>query len=158
MGKETERKFLVEGEEFKKLAEPVLYHQGFLSTHPERVVRVRQAGDKAFLSVKGLTTGFTRMEFEYEIPPEDAAYMIEHLCAKPAIKKFRYRIKHGDHIWEVDEFLEDNKGLTIAEVELQNEEEEFLKPGWVGKEVTGDPRYYNASLAENPYRNWKVNI
>ncbi|MBN1337681.1 MAG: CYTH domain-containing protein [Bacteroidales bacterium] len=155
MGKETERKFLVTGDAYRKMATPVMYHQAFLSTVPERVVRIRIAGEKAYISVKGVVTGFTRMEFEYEIPPDDALFMLDNLCEKPPVKKLRYKIRYGNHVWEVDEFLEENQGLVIAEIELQTEEEIFTKPPWIGREVTGEPQYYNANLVKNPFKNWK---
>lgn len=155
MGKEIERKFLVTSQEFKDLAEGVYIHQGFLNTDKERVVRVRIYGDRAFLTVKGITKGATRAEFEYEIPPLDAEAMLSDLCEKPTIEKHRYSIDSGPHTWEVDEFHGENEGLVIAEIELSKEEEEFEKPSWIGHEVTSDPRYFNANLVSNPYKNWK---
>jgi adenylate cyclase len=155
MGKEIERKFLVTSQEFKGLAEGVYIHQGFLNTDKERVVRVRIYGDRAFLTVKGITKGATRAEFEYEIPPLDAEAMLSDLCEKPTIEKHRYSIDLGPHTWEVDEFHGENEGLVIAEIELTKEEEEFEKPSWIGPEVTSDPRYFNANLVNNPYKNWK---
>ncbi len=155
MGKETERKFLVDSDEFKSEAEGVYIHQGFLNTDKNRVVRVRIYGNEGFLTVKGITKGATRTEFEYEIPKEDAETMLIELCEKPTVEKYRYRIKSGEHMWEVDEFHAENEGLVVAEIELTEEDEKFEKPSWVGEEVTDDPRYYNANLVKNPYKNWK---
>lgn len=154
MGKETERKFLVTGTGYRKPAEATHYHQGFLSTRKERVVRVRIAGDDAYLTIKGITRGATRKEFEYPIPKDDALEMLEELCEKPAIEKLRYRIPDGEFIWEVDEFLGVNKGLVIAEIELDHEDQDFPRPPWIGREVTGDPKYYNSNLVSNPYTKW----
>ncbi len=154
MGKEIERKFLVLNDGYKKQSKAVLYKQGFLSTQKERVVRVRVAGDKAFLTVKGITRSISRSEFEYEIPFEDAETMLNELCEKPLIIKYRYKIPMGDFVWEVDEFLEENKGLVIAEIELEQEGQNYPIPEWLGKEVTKDPKYYNSNLVKNPYSNW----
>jgi adenylate cyclase len=153
MALEIERKFLVTSHAFKKGVEPVLIRQGFIGTHKESVVRVRIRGKQGFLTLKGSGSGISRIEFEYEIPVEDAHQMLEALCTK-TIEKFRYEVISGKHTWEVDEFMKENSGLTIAEIELQSEDESFLKPPWLGEEVTGDPRYYNVNLIEHPFRNW----
>ena len=155
MGKEIERKFLVKDETYKTLAERILYYQGFLNTSKERVVRVRVVGDKSFLTIKGLSKGATRTEFEYEIPVEDAKIMLEELCEKPIIIKYRYNIQIGDLLWEVDEFKAENEGLVIAEIELHDEFQNFVKPNWIGEEVTEDPKYYNANLIKHPFGSWK---
>ena len=154
MGKEIERKFLVTGEAWK--AYPgVTIRQGYLTTDPERTVRVRTKGEKGFLTVKGKTVGAVRAEYEYEIPVEDANQMLDTLCHRPLIEKTRYHAPFGEHLWEVDLFFGENEGLVVAEVELSDEEEEPEMPIWVGEEVTHDPRYFNASLIANPYKNWK---
>jgi CYTH domain-containing protein len=155
MGTEIERKFLVKGREWSSLAEGIHYLQGYLCTDKNRTVRVRTAGDKGYITIKGPGDGLVRPEYEYEIPCRDAAEMIEKLCEKPVIDKKRYSIPFGSHIWEVDEFFDDNEGLVIAEVELEDPTEEVKLPAWIGAEVTGDRRYYNAHLVKNPYRLWK---
>jgi len=155
MGKEIERKFLVDSDEFKKGTEGVYIHQGFLNTDKNRVVRVRIYGDNAYLTVKGITKGATRTEFEYGIPGEDAETMLSELCEKPTVEKHRYRVEYGGHVWEVDEFHAENEGLIVAEIELTKEDEKFEKPSWAGEEVTDDPRYFNANLVKNPFKNWK---
>lgn len=154
MGKEIERKFLVKDNTYKTLAKGVLYYQGFLSTNKERVVRVRVIGKDALLTIKGISYGASRTEFEYSIPVEDAKIMLEEMCEKPIIKKYRYILKYGDMVWEVDEFLEENEGLVIAEVELKDEAQNILLPKWISNEVTHDPRYYNANLVKHPFKDW----
>lgn len=154
MGKEIERKFKVKSTEYKNLADGVYIHQGFLSTEKERVVRVRIKGDEGFLTIKGVTKGATRTEFEYKIPIKDAEHLLSELCIKPSIQKFRYHISFKGFVWEVDEFLGENKGLTIAEIELEDEDQRFEVPGWVGEEVTSDPRYFNSNLIANPFSDW----
>lgn len=153
MGVEIERKFLVAGGEWRLGATGIRYAQGYLSRGSGRTVRVRIAGNEAFLTVKGPVSGITRQEFEYPIPVEDAKVMLS-LCDGPVIEKLRFRIPHEGHVWEVDEFLGDNSGLVVAEVELSGEEETPSLPLWVGPEVTGDPRYYNSNLVIHPYREW----
>ena len=155
MGKEIERKFLVKDKSYQTLGKGVLYYQGFLSTVKERVVRVRVMEDKAFLTIKGLSKGAKRTEFEYEIPAEDAKFMLDELCEKPIIIKYRYNIKFGEFLWEVDEFKGENDGLVVAEIELQHEDQKFDKPNWLGEEVTEDPKYYNANLIKHPFKSWK---
>lgn len=132
-----------------------MYQQGFISTVRERVVRVRIAGSRAFLTIKGISKGPERREFEYEIPVEDAKILLEEICEKPIITKYRYTIPVLDLIWEVDEFLNENKGLIIAEVELQNEDQSIYRPEWLGPEVTNDSRYYNSNLVKFPFSVWK---
>lgn len=154
---ETERKFLVVSEDFKNEA---LRHkqivQGYLNSHPERTVRIRIKADKGYLTIKGKgnQSGTTRLEWETEIPVADAAQLLL-LCEKGSIDKVRYEVPVSGHLYEVDVFDGDNKGLVIAEIELQDENEAFEKPAWLGKEVTGDERYYNAYLSNNPYSTWK---
>ncbi|MEW7289231.1 CYTH domain-containing protein [Aquimarina sp. 2304DJ70-9] len=148
---EIERKFLVTSDAFKKEAQKnYRIVQGFLNTDPERTVRIRIKGDQAFLTVKGIgnATGTSRFEWEKEIELADAEKLML-LCEKGIIEKMRYEIPSGSHIIEVDEFSGQHKGLIIAEIELCHENESFLKPGWLGKEVTGDSRYYNSQLSKN---------
>ena len=154
MGKEIERKFLVTGEAWRK-GEVSDYRQGYLSIDKQRTVRVRVAGDVARLTVKGITEGATRAEYEYPIPVADAKSMLETLCLRPLIEKRRYRIRHGGMTWEIDEFFGDNAGLIVAEIELEDEQRPLDKPAWVGEEVTSDPRFYNANLVTSPYTAWK---
>jgi adenylate cyclase len=152
MALEVERKFLVIGDEWRS-GEGVVLRQGYLSTHPERTVRVRIEGDKATLTIKGITRGAARAEYEYNIPPEDAAELLR-LCELPLIEKMRRRLEHNRLVWEVDEFLGDNQGLVIAEVELDREDRPLAKPAWVGEEVTHDRRFFNANLVANPFSSW----
>ncbi|MBF0307947.1 MAG: CYTH domain-containing protein [Magnetococcales bacterium] len=154
MAKEIERKFLVRGEAWRHLGEVSEYRQGFLSTVRERVVRVRIAGDKGTLTIKGVTRGVTRSEFEYPIPLEDARILLQEICERPLIEKKRHRIPQGELVWEVDEFFGENEGLILAEVELRDEHQEVTLPDWVGREVSDDPRYFNANLVANPFKNW----
>lgn len=153
MGKEIERKFLVAGEDWKYLGEGVSYRQGYLNTRKERVVRVRTMGDRAVLTIKGATKGATRLEFEYNIPVQDAVQLLD-LCERPLVEKTRYKVPFRGLVWEVDEFHGENEGLMVAECELESEDQEIEKPNWVGDEVTDDPRYYNANLVAHPYSTW----
>lgn len=155
MTKETERKFLVRGE-FKSFSfEQMSIVQGHLSSVPERNVRIRIRGEKGFITIKGISSasGMTRYEWEKEIPLPEAKELLE-MCEPGSIDKTRYLIKQGKHTFEVDEFHGKNAGLVIAEIELESEDEAFEKPAWLGPEVTGNTRYYNASLSKNPYSNW----
>lgn len=154
MGFEIERKFLVTGTAWKGPAEGVFTRQGYLSSAADRTVRVRIAGNEGFLTVKGKSQGLSRAEFEYAIPVEDAAAMLEGLCEKPLIEKTRYRVPFGARIWEVDEFHGANAGLVVAEMELESLDEEPDLPPWVGREVSQDARYYNANLAKRPFTTW----
>jgi CYTH domain-containing protein len=154
VAKEIERKFLVKGDDWRALAAGTRYRQGYLSTVKERTVRVRTIGDKGYLTIKGVTVGATRVEYEYEIPVADANEMLDGLCERPIIEKDRYKIPAGDDTWEVDEFLGVNQGLVVAEIELQSEEQSFARPDWVGGEVTDDPRYFNANLIAHPFSSW----
>ena len=130
--------------------------QGYLCSVPERTVRVRVKGDKGFITVKGIgsQSGASRFEWEKEIPATEAEQLLA-ICEPGVIDKTRYLVKSGEHTFEVDEFYGDNDGLTVAEVELASEEEAFVKPEWLGEEVTGDVKYYNSMLMKNPYKNWK---
>ena len=154
MALEIERKFLVTSTAWKTLAAGVLTRQGFLSTAAERTVRVRIAGAEGFLTVKGRSHGISRAEFEYAIPVEDAAAMLDGLCEKPLIEKTRYRIPFGAHTWEVDEFHGANAGLVVAEVELGSADEKPALPAWVGREVSSDARYFNTNLVKRPFTTW----
>lgn len=156
MSQEIERKFLVVGDSWKKDAVGVLYRQGYLNSAKERTVRVRTIGDKGFLTIKGLTVGCTRIEFEYEIPFADAEKMLNELVEKPIIEKLRYVIPTDNGLkWEIDEFLGVNQGLVVAEIELPSEEAAFAKPDWLGKEVSLDPRFFNSNLVSKPYSSWE---
>lgn len=152
---EIERKFLVNGAGWK-VSNPVHMAQGYLSRDRELTVRVRVTGDKAWLTIKGATTGATRAEFEYEVPLADGRQLLA-LCDGPLIEKERYETWHEGVLWEVDAFLGDNAGLVVAEVELDNEAQTFECPPWLGKEVTDDPRYYNACLVAEPWATWSEN-
>lgn len=154
MGTEIERKFLVSGDGWRGSAPGRRIRQGYLSVDPARTVRVRTAGERAWLTVKGAMTGLSRPEFDYAIPLADARQMLDTLCHQPLIDKTRYKIRHGDHLWEVDEFHGANDGLVIAEVELDSETEYFARPPWLGAEVSDDPRYFNVNLFRHPYRDW----
>jgi len=154
MGKEIERKFLVKGDSWRAQAHGKRYRQGYLSTVKERTVRVRVAGDQGYITIKGITIGDTRPEYEYEIPLADANEMIDKLCERPFIEKTRYRLPQDDIVWEIDEFEGDNRGLIVAEVELKDEQQSYPKPDWLGQEVTGDPRYFNANLVAKPFTTW----
>jgi len=154
MATEIERKFLVTGEAWRALATASRYRQGYLSTDKQRTVRVRAVDGRGLLTVKGLSVGATRSEYEYEIPGADAEEMLDSLCEKPLVEKNRYTIPLGDVVWEVDEFFGVNAGLIVAEVELQSEDQAFAKPDWIGAEVTGDRRYFNANLVARPFSTW----
>ena len=154
---EIERKFLVKNDSFKTAAfAQNRIAQGYLSSVPERTVRVRIKGEKGYLTIKGITneTGMSRFEWEKEIPVDEAKNLLL-LCKKGVIDKTRYEVKMGKHTYEVDEFYGENEGLIIAEIELQSEEETFDKPNWLGQEVTNDQRYYNSNLSVNPYTKWQ---
>lgn len=156
MGKEIERKFLVANNDWEQsVVRSARMTQGYLGRGAERSVRVRTTGGgKAFLNIKSSTTGITRLEYEYEIPSDDAQEILSHIALKPVIDKTRHYIETGPHTWEVDVFTGENEGLIIAEIELSSEDEVFDKPGWLGEEVSGDARYYNMNLIDNPYQNW----
>ncbi len=150
MAAEIERKFLVTGDSWNDGSPGVRIAQGYLSFDPDRSVRVRLAGDGAWLTIKGRTAGITRAEFEYPIPPKDARELLE-MCLPSLIDKTRHRIPFGGHVWEVDVFHGANGGLVMAEVELEDESQRPVLPPWVGEEVTSDFRYSNASLAVRPF-------
>jgi len=156
MAIEIERKFLINKPLWSNLAKPkgTTIIQAYLSTSAESTVRVRTKGSKGYLTVKGKSTGISRVEYEYEIPLSDVKKMIKELNLS-CIEKMRYEIKVGNHIWEIDEFYGDNSGLIVAEIELNSEDETFEKPNWILNEVSDDIRYYNSQLLENPYKLWK---
>ena len=153
MAQEIERKFLVNGEFKDEAFKATRITQGYLSSVPERTVRVRVKGEKGFITVKGIgnESGASRFEWEKEIPAEEVMELLK-ICEPGVIDKTRYLVKAG---FEVDEFYGDNEGLTVAEVELPSEDAAFDRPAWLGEEVTGDPKYYNSMLMKNPYKNWK---
>lgn len=153
MGIEIERKFLVVRDLWNPDVEGTVIRQGYLSTDPERNVRVRVCGTSAFLTIKGKAVGISRLEIEYPIPLVDASALLE-LCHRPLIEKVRYEIPEGTLTWEVDVFTAENEGLMIAEIELPDESTPFTKPAWLGKEVTTDSRYSNSSLCVKPFRTW----
>ena len=154
MAQEIERKYLVKGTAWKSLGKGTAYRQGYLSSVKERTVRVRIAGEKAFLTIKGVNKGVTRTEFEYAVPLEEAAAMLDGLCERPLIEKTRFVIPAGGYTWEVDEFHGDNDGLTVAEVELASADEKPSLPEWVDEEVSSDPRYFNSNLVKHPFKSW----
>lgn len=154
MGTEIERKFLVQEGPWRSEI-PVSFRQGYLTQDRSRTVRVRIAGTTGFLTIKGPNIGASRLEYEYNIPHDDAIELLDQLCIKPIIEKKRYKIIIHGKCWEVDEFFGDNEGLLLAEIELDHENEEFDPPDWVGREVTTDERYFNSNLAQNPFCNWR---
>ncbi len=156
MGREIERKFLVDDDRWRSAADSgVEVRQGYLSLEPERSVRVRLAGGIGSLNIKGKISSLSRYEFEYAIPVGDACEMLDELCIQPLIEKTRYRLSHGGLVWEIDEFRGDNAGLVIAEVELQSESQRFDTPVWLGQEVSHDAHYLNINLVKTPYSKWR---
>jgi adenylate cyclase len=156
MGIEIERKFLVnyaKWAEARKQATYTAYKQGYITATPERTVRVRIAGSKGFITIKGKTNGISRAEFEYEIPSDDALALMQ-LCSGPLVEKIRCKLTFAGKLWEVDEFEGDNQGLILAEIELNSETEQIEFPEWIEQEVTGDKRYYNSYLSRNPFKTW----
>lgn len=154
MGVEIERKFLLKGDAWRNLGKPVQYRQGYLNSAQERTVRVRILNNSGFLTIKGITRGAVRVEYEYEIPKEDGDAMLDDLAEKPLIEKDRYQVDYKGLTWEIDEFFGENKGLIVAEVELESEDQKLELPEWIGKEVTTDPRYFNSNLIHHPYTKW----
>jgi CYTH domain-containing protein len=157
MPKEIERKFLVLDDTWRN-GDGTPYRQGYLSTVKERTVRVRRAGQRAWLTVKGISRGATRLEFEYEIPVDEADEMLDALCERPLIEKRRYVVPWAGLKWEVDEFFGENAGLILAEVELESEDQAIDRPPWLGREVTQDPRFFNANLVQHPFSEWKEEV
>ncbi len=159
MAREIERKFLVKGEAWKQQAfDQKHYAQGYLNDihqpGSKSSIRVRIEGDKGMLNIKSLEIGLSRDEYEYEIPLADAEKMLHTLAVGPIVEKIRYFVQLGQHTWEVDEFLGDNKGLVVAEVEMDSEDQQVEMPEWIGQEVTHIPRYYNVSLSQTPFNQW----
>ncbi len=157
MGQEIERKYLVNHSKWKQLSKPEgeKYRQGYLLTDPNKTIRVRQAGSKGFLTIKGPSVGASRLEYEYEIPFKEAEELLGHFSTSE-LSKIRYKLPIGDKVWEVDEFLGDNAGLIVAEIELESGDEEFDVPDWISEEVTTKQEYYNSNLTTDPYKNWKL--
>lgn len=153
MATEIERKFLVTGDGWKSASDGTRIAQGYLSIDADRTVRVRLAGNEAWLTIKGRTEGISRAEFEYPIPPDEARELLK-LCLPSVIDKTRHRVPFGGHVWEVDVFHGDNEGLILAEVELADESVTPELPAWAGAEVSDDPRYYNSSLSKLPFRDF----
>jgi adenylate cyclase len=147
MGQEIERKFLVIGDAWRSSAGAIRIVQGYLTRDKERVVRIRTADEQAFITVKGITRGMSRSEFEYPVPLVDARQMLDELCLRPLIVKTRYKVDAGDLTWEIDVFESPQNGLIVAELELPSPDRPFDRPSWLGVEVTGDPRYYNQNIA-----------
>ncbi len=155
MALEVEHKFLLANDSWRKqIDHSVHYKQGYLSSSPMSSVRVRISDSQAWLNIKSATIGNHRQEFEYEIPLSDANTILDDLCHKPLIEKIRHIVHHDAHTWEIDEFMGDNAGLIVAEVELSQIGESFVKPAWIGEEVTDDLRYYNNNLSKNPFKDW----
>ena len=156
MAQEIERKFLVKGDFKSEVFKSTRITQGYLSSVPERTVRVRVKGEKGFITINGIgnESGASRYEWEKEIPVEEVRELLK-ICEPGVIDKTRYLVKNGEFTFEVDEFYGDNEGLTVAEIELPDEQAEFNRPAWLGEEVTGDVRFYNSMLMKNPYKNWK---
>lgn len=153
---EIERKFLIANEGWRAHAGPgIPMRQGYVANTPQASVRVRLEGSEARLNIKSATRGVSRLEFEYLIPPEEAREMLERLCTRPQVEKTRYPVRHAGHHWEVDVFEGANAGLVVAELELEQPDEPFERPSWVGAEVTDDLRYYNVSLVSRPYSSWE---
>ena len=156
MAQEIERKFLVKGDFKQEVFKSTRITQGYLSSVPEHTVRVRVKGEKGFITIKGIgnESGASRYEWEKEIPVDEVRELLR-LCEPGVIDKTRYLVKNGPYTFEVDEFYGDNEGLTVAEIELPDEQAQFERPEWLGEEVTGDVRFYNSMLMKNPYKNWK---
>jgi adenylate cyclase len=155
MGIEIERKFLVDHEKWNKLSKPEGTHfrQGYLLNKDNKTIRIRTTDKQGFITFKGATEGISRKEFEYKIPTEDGTELLD-IFAKSEIEKIRFRIEFEGKLWEVDQFLGDNEGLIMAEIELQSETETFKQPDWIAKEVTDDERYYNSYLSIHPFKRW----
>ncbi len=159
MGKEIERKFLLRSDGWRAaIAKSVHLCQGYLDTGTGSAcsIRVRVDGDEARLNIKSATLGTSRTEFDFPIPATDGQAILDELCRRPFIEKMRHYVEHAGHWWEIDVFEGDNAGLVVAEIELKHLDEAFVRPDWLGEEVSHDPRYYNVSLVQNPYRNWQL--
>ncbi|MBI4781378.1 MAG: CYTH domain-containing protein [Oscillatoriophycideae cyanobacterium NC_groundwater_1537_Pr4_S-0.65um_50_18] len=154
MAIEIERKFLVKDQSWRTLATGTVYRQGYIMSGANGTVRVRLVGDCGYLTIKSASQGISRSEFEYVIPAADALELLETLCDRPLIEKMRYKIPYGDLLWEVDEFMGENQGLVVAEVELTSPDQSVSLPEWIGPEVSGDHRYFNSSLVKFPFSKW----
>jgi adenylate cyclase len=155
MATEIERKFLITNDSWRKDAEQgIQMIQGYMGSNEKSSIRIRVNGDSANLNIKSKTIGVQRSEYDYPIPLDEAKEILESLCDKPFIEKTRFHVMHDGHKWEVDEFFGDNKGLIVAELELDSVDERFTQPDWLGKEVSDDPRYYNICLVTHPYKDW----
>ncbi len=155
MAIETERKFLLQNDDWRNaIRKSTIMRQGYLNNEKDCSVRVRTTSDKAWLNIKSVTVGTQRHEFEYEIPLEDGNQILDTLSRKPLIEKTRHIVEIDGHVWEIDEFIADNAGLIVAEIELDDPDEPFEKPTWLGEEVTFDARYYNTKLSKSPYKTW----
>lgn len=155
MGREIEKKFLIADNSWRGIAEGIPYRQGYLNSEKGRTVRIRTINERGILTIKGPDESGVKLEYEYDIPIGDAREMLDRLCYRPLIEKVRYCIPFAGFYWEVDEFKGENEGLFIAEIELEFVGQYFDKPAWIGREVTGDARYYNANLVHNPYSRWR---
>jgi CYTH domain-containing protein len=157
MGIEIERKFLVIKEKWNRVAKEKksFYRQGYIVSDPEKTIRIRLTDTAGYITIKGLSVGALRPEFEYPVPKEDAEQLLDNFC-KSEISKVRYFITHDNKLWEIDEFVGDNEGLIVAEIELLSEDEPFSLPDWIDKEVTADKRYSNSNLSVNPYKSWRL--
>lgn len=158
MALEIEHKFLLRSDDWRHhIDHSINYKQGYLSSTKNNSIRVRISDKHAWLNIKSAVIGTSRQEYEYEIPFTEANEILETLCHKPLIEKIRHFVSHGEHTWEVDEFLGNNDGLIVAEIELTKLDEKFTIPTWIGQEVTHDLRYYNNNLCKNPYKEWSEN-
>lgn len=156
MALEIERKFLLASDDWRSLARSrQLMRQGYLTGGSRCSIRARISADDAWINLKAKRSGMTRLEFEYPIPVADADEILRELCEGPLVEKYRHEVLVGSHRWEIDEFIGDNDGLIVAEIELGSEQEDFARPVWLGREVTDDERYYNFNLVKHPYREWK---
>lgn len=156
MAVEIEKKFLVKKASWKTGIDGIPCRQGYLSIAPECTIRARLMGNSGFITIKGKTSGCSRLEFEYQIPAKDASEMLKNLSQSGIIEKTRYKIEYAGNIWEIDEFTGDNEGLVIAEIELESEDQQFEIPEWLGEEITYKHEYANSNLALNPFKNWKA--
>lgn len=155
MGVEIERKYLVNKNTWDEVIKDNRHFikQGYILNNPDKIIRIRLTDDKGYINIKGLSTGASRPEFEYQIPEEDAKELLANFCAS-GTTKIRNKVLYKGKLWEVDEFLEDNEGLIIAEIELTSDDEPFDLPEWIAKEVTGEEKYYNSNLSVHPFKKW----
>ncbi|WP_184550413.1 CYTH domain-containing protein [Mucilaginibacter sp. FT3.2] len=155
MGVEIERKFLVDSEQWRQTPKPIgtYFRQGYILSDADKTIRVRVTPEEGFITIKGSTNGLSRLEYEYKIPAIEGEELLDNFAVSELVKR-RYCIEIAGKVWEVDEFLGDNKGLLVAEIELDSEDEKFILPPWVTTEVTGDEKYYNSKLAATPFSKW----